>query len=110
MRAPKKFLVKVKRIYCCILLLWALSLVASPLALLCLPDDNAVLSLSSSGEEEPGEPGVFDSLEEKIVFAGQEPVTPIVLLVRDETPQTRERAYLNHVCEILLPPPEIVPL
>ncbi len=97
---------KLKRIYSCILLFWAFSLVASPLALLYLQDENVVLSLSSSGEEEPGEQGSFDSLQEKIVSVGQETQAAYLSMLRSESPQSPERLHHDHVCEILLPPPE----
>ncbi len=92
--------------YSCILLFWALSLVASPLALLYLQDEVVVLSLNSSGEEEPGEPGSFDTLQEKMFFSCQEPLAAFMSFDRSESPQSPPWAHHNHVCEILLPPPE----
>ena len=89
------------------MLFWALSLVASPLALLYLQDENVVLSLTNSGEEEPGEPGSFDNLQEKIFFSGQEPVGGFMSFDRSDPPQSPAWAHHNHVSEILLPPPEV---
>lgn len=105
--AYKPFFVTTKRIYSCILLFWALSLVASPLALLYMQDENVVLSLSSSGEEETGESGTFDTLQEKIIYEDPVHVAAHLALVKREAPRSCERLHRNHVCEILLPPPEV---
>lgn len=88
-------------------LFWAISLVASPLALLCMQDENVVLSLSSSGEEETGEPGAFDTLQEKIIAEDPVHIAAYLAQVKHEAPQSCERMHPNHVCEILLPPPEV---
>lgn len=80
---------------------------ASPLALLYLQDENAVLSLSSLGEEETGESATFDTLQEKIIYEDPVHIAAYLALVPLEAPQSCEPIHRNHVCEILLPPPEV---
>jgi len=96
---------KVRLLHVCILFFWALSLVAAPLAVLCL-EDEVVLTLNNSAEEESGESDPIGPLNEKLLTSCQLPEFGSWAATRGETPAIRPEAPADFVSDVVLPPPE----
>lgn len=97
---------KVKLRHICILAFWAVTLIASPVSLLCLPDEDVSFILSNASDEEAGEPFKAGP-DVEILFA------PLRLPSfaswnpgRAETPAVRPATSKDIVCDVVLPPPE----
>lgn len=97
---------KVKLLHICVLHFWALSLIASPMAFLFMPDDNVVLTLNNACEEEAGETDLPGPIQEKLIVPQQVPDLCHDTADRSEIPAIRPFAIRDFICDVILPPPE----
>ncbi len=97
---------KVKLRHICMLAFWALTLIASPLSLLCIPDESISFTLSNTSEEEAGETFQAGPDAEILMAPFRLPCFASWKPVRTETPAARPAASNDIVCDVVLPPPE----
>ncbi len=97
---------KVKLLHICVLHFWALSLIAAPMALLFMPDDNVVLTLNNACEEETGETDLPGPIQEKLIVLIQVPDFCQVTADRSEVPAAHPFVVRDFICDVVLPPPE----
>lgn len=97
---------KANSLHSCILLFWALTLMASPLSRLCLPDDNAAIALSSACEEEAGELFKPGADPEILMLPFGLPCFDSWSLGRSAPPAFLTAATKDFVCDVVLPPPK----
>ena len=97
---------KAKLLHICLLHFWALSLVGSPLIQIFMPDDQATLTFSNTGEEESGETDLPNPFQDKFVVTCLLPDFKPYASARAENPASSSMAPKDFVCEVVVPPPQ----
>lgn len=97
---------KGRLLYVCILHFWALSLIASPLAMLFMPDEMALTFNNTAAEEESGESDLPCPIQEKFIVPLQAPDFCLDTADRSEAPANHPFALRDFVSDVVLPPPE----